>query len=140
MQLYLYKGPASYKWQQLSHRLICWFTGSTYSHVELTIDGTSYSASARDGGVRGKRIDLSTGRWDVFDVDGDEVAALRWFESHYGQRYDYAGVARFVLPFLPQRSGEWFCSEAVAAALGLPDPSRFAPGDMVSMVESRLAA
>lgn len=131
VQLYFYKGPASDKWHQLAHKLICWFTGSPYSHVELTIDGTSYSASARDNGVRGKVIDLSTGRWDVVTLQLDpaqEMDALEWFGEHMGQRYDYAGVFRFVIPYLPQRSKQWFCSEACAAALGLTDPSDWTPG------------
>lgn len=131
MQLLLYKGPATDKWHNLSHKLTCWFTGSAYSHVELTIDGTSYSASARDGGVRGKVIDLSTGRWDVVQLPTDamaEIDALEWFSEHMGQAYDYAGVARFVVPFLPQLSKQWFCSEAVAAALGLPEPADWTPG------------
>lgn len=131
MQLAFYRGPASDKWHQLSHKLICWFTGSDYSHVELVIDGTSYSASSRDGGVRGKVIDFTSGKWDVVNLPADamaEVDALEWFSEHMGQAYDYAGVARFILPFLPQRSKQWFCSESVAAALGLAEPADWTPG------------
>lgn len=128
MQLAFYRGPAADKWHQLAHRAICLFTGSKYSHVELVINGTCCSSSARDGGVRIKQIDLTSGKWDVVTISGNEGDAWDWFVEMTGQKYDYAGVARFILPFLPARSKQWFCSEAVAAALGLADPDLYTPG------------
>lgn len=126
-QLAFYKGPAADKWHQFAHKLICWFTDSPYSHVELVINGTCCSASPRDGGVRMKNIDLTSGKWDVVTITGDEADAWEWFCEHAGQEYDYAGVLRFVIPFLPNRSKQWFCSEAVAAALGLAEPDLWTP-------------
>jgi hypothetical protein len=129
LQLAFYKGPATDTWHQLAHRVICWVTGSPYSHVELVIDGACCSASPRDGGVRGKRIDLASGKWDVINVPGhSEARAWDWFCRHNGHAYDYAGVLRFVLPLLPSRRNQWFCSEAVAAALGLPTADLWTPG------------
>lgn len=134
VRLAFYKGPPADKWHLLSHKLTCWFTGSLYSHVELVIDGMAYSSSARDGGVRAKQLDLTTGRWDVIDIEMvDPLAesdALEWFIERLGEKYDWAGVLRFVLPFVPQRSNQWFCSEAVATALGLDKPWRTSPGDL----------
>lgn len=129
MQIAFYKGPAKGLVNKLGRLLVCVGTLSRYSHCELVIQGVCYSASARDGGVRAKQIDLRSGHWDVLPVLGaDADAALAWFEAHRGQPYDWVGVLRFALPFLPQRQGKWFCSEAVAAALGHTDTAGVTPG------------
>lgn len=120
MKLALYKGPAQDIAHKIAHWAVCLFTGSPYSHCELVIGGVCWSASARDGGVRGKVIDLASGHWDLFEIHGDEDLALEWFLAHDGARYDWAGVFRFALPFLPASRSRWFCSEACAAALLLP--------------------
>lgn len=117
-----YKGPPSGRdWRHVaSHWAIRLWTWSKYSHAELVIDGTCYSASNRDGGVRAKQIDLVSGRWHVVALPrsyGPE--ALAWFLINEGDRYDWAGIARFVVPFLPQHPRRWFCFEAVGSALGL---------------------
>jgi hypothetical protein len=130
MTLAFYKGPANGWLHQMTHKLICWVTESDYSHCELVIGGICYSASARDGGVRGKVIDLQSGRWDLVEVNRDETAALGWFLRHHHEKYDWAGVFRFILPFVPQAKRQWFCSEACAAMLGLSDPHKVAPGDL----------
>lgn len=128
MQIAFYRGPAKDFLHQLAHKAICLFTGSEYSHCELVINGTACSASARDDGVRFKTIHLTSDKWDVVTIPGDEEKAWAWFSTHVGEGYDYAGVFRFAIPFLPHRSKQWFCSEAVAAALGLADPESWAPG------------
>lgn len=131
MKIALYKGPPTDLAHKLAHWAVCLFTGSPYSHCELVIGGICYSASARDGGVRAKAIDLNTGRWDVFPIEGDEKAALNWFIAHQGQKYDWAGIARFAIPFLPHRSKQWFCSEACGAALGLDNPQDLTPASFI---------
>ena len=45
-----------------------------------------------------------------------------------------AGVLRFGLPFLPQRRSQWFCSEACAAALGLPHAHKFTPQSLADHI------
>lgn len=134
MKLALYRGPASDLAHRIAHWAVCAFTGSPYSHCELVIDGVCWTSSTRDGGVRGKAIDLYSGRWDVIDLGAgyDAGAARAWFRAREGQRYDWAGVFRFALPFLPQRSRQWFCSEACAAALGLPRPHTFTPASLAA--------
>lgn len=130
MKIALYKGPATGFWNTLGHWLVCIGTWSLYSHVELVIDGVCWSSTARDGGVRGKVIDLTSGKWDVIDVTGDQAKALAWFQAHAGQHYDWWGIVRFVLPLVKQRPGEFFCSESVAAALGLDHPEDTTPQDL----------
>lgn len=108
MHIAMYKGPAQGWLHRLSHWAVSMWTRSQYSHCELVFDGlappNSYcaSASARSGAVRFTRINLDSGRWDVYELKGfDEVYARRWF-----------------------------CSEAVAAALGLPRPHKWTPADL----------
>jgi hypothetical protein len=127
MHLALYKGPAPGLLHKIGHWAVCTFTGSPYSHCELVIDGACWTASSRDGGVRRKVINLQSGHWDVVPITGDVESALAWFRAHEGQPYDWAGVLRFGLPFLPQGRRQWFCSEAVAASLGLPRSHSFTP-------------
>ena len=123
MNLALYKAPGT-----LADKLIRIFTGSPYSHVELVIGNESWSASAREGIVRPKIMWHDPEKWDVIEIKGAEPYALHWFLQHAGQKYDWAGVFRFILPLLPNSRNRWFCSEAVAAALGLPEPELFTPG------------
>jgi hypothetical protein len=76
--------------------------------------------------VRAKYIAFNPERWDLYEVKIDELAALNWFDEHQGQNYDWWGIVRFVLPFVPHRKGHWFCFEAVAAALGFSGTHKWA--------------
>lgn len=135
MHIAMYKGPAQGWLHRLSHWAVSMWTRSQYSHCELVFDGlappNSYcaSASARGGVVRFTRINLDSGRWDVYELKGfDEVYARQWFNDHAGRGYDYLGLLWFLLPIKainhPQR---FFCSEAMAHALQLPKPHKFHP-------------
>ena len=66
----------------------------------------------------------------AFRPTRSQEPALAWFRAHMGERYDWMGVLRFALPFLRQRPGKWFCSEAVAEALGVADSAGVSPGDL----------
>ena len=116
-----YKGPGSKPHHVAFHYGTCLFTLSRYSHVELLIDGVAYSSSARDGGVRSKVIkDINdSNRWDLFEVDIDVKAALEEFNRRKYRKYDYLGVTRFVLPFVPNIKDRDYCSETVSAMCGL---------------------
>ena len=122
MKLAMYKGPATGLFHIIAHWFTCLWTMSRYSHCELVFGepdrfGMSLcaSSSGRDGGVRFKNIDLGSGRWDVFDIGGDEEAASRWVIEHVASGYDWFGLLWFVLPIKvfnnPRR---WFCSEALS--------------------------
>ncbi|MBS7724580.1 hypothetical protein I0E51_06075 [Pseudomonas lalucatii] len=64
--LALYKGRG-----RLFNRLIRLWTRSRYSHCELVMpDGRWLSASAMDGGVRAKRIELDLAHWDLIPCPG----------------------------------------------------------------------
>lgn len=122
------------------NRLVRWWTKSPYSHVELVFyDGErltgwlAASASNMDGGVRTKVIDFDPARWDFIELpEVLEDRAWQWFCEHDGAPYDLVGNLQFVLAPIPHSQRRWFCSEAVAAALGIPDPWRYSPGTLAS--------
>lgn len=141
-QLAFYKGPPRRDLAHtISHYAIRLWTWSRWSHAELVIDGMCYSSSPRDGGVRGKVIDLASGRWDVLDIELDPeqgVQALSWFLVNWGDRYDWAGVWRFVLPLLPHGNSRWFCFESIGAALGFAGPHKLTANDLHAWALARL--
>ena len=81
------------------------------------------------------RIEFDPAKWQIIEVDGDEEEARAWFEAHNGAAYNVSGTARFLFGFIPQSRGKWFCSEAVAAALGFREPWRFGPCGLFSVLE-----
>lgn len=99
-----------------------------YSHSELIFsDGVPFSSTTRDpsidpftgkmksDGTRFKWISYKPERWAMLDLPVSvvqEQAIRRKAESMLGARYDYRGVMRFVLPFVPQGRREYFCTEA----------------------------
>lgn len=116
-----YVGPPKGGWNTFWHYAVCVRTWSVYSHVELLIDGVCYSSSRRDGGVRGKQIDVGNGKWHTIALplpDADIDRAKRWFDEREHWRYSWRGVARSLLPFIKQKPSEATCSQAVSEALG----------------------
>lgn len=116
------------------NRLVRWWTKAPYSHVELIMpSGVAWSSSFEDGGVRAKQIEFDAERWDFVDLPPTLAAdADAWFRAHQGQRYDLLGNLQFVIAPIRHSKRRWFCSEAVAAALGIPDPWRYPPGTLAS--------
>lgn len=138
VQLAFYRGPGTTWDHKLSHFItVAVLTARTrrwcpYSHVELVIDGRCYSSSERDGGVRSKDIDLSTGRWHIIDVlNADADAVLTKFAEYDGLDYDWPGALRWGLPFLKQRPSAYYCFELVAHLLGLSNPSEWDPLELI---------
>lgn len=110
------------------------WTRSEFSHCEIIFsDGWAASSSYLDGGVRFKRIDFDPARWDFIGLpDHLEPAARAWFESHVGQPYDLLGNLHFIVGPVADDKRKWFCSESIAAALGITDPWRYDPGVLAS--------
>lgn len=110
------------------------WTSSPYSHVELVFsDGMAGSSSFADGGVRLKQIDFGPQHWDFIALPAHlESAARAWFELHVGDKYDLRGNAQFILAPAGNDESRWFCSEAFAASLGIPEPWRYDPGTLAS--------
>lgn len=139
MKLACYKGPPDDFWHTVGHSGTCLWTRSRYSHCELVfsdpvLNGRHLcaSSSARDDGVRFKRIDLSSGRWDLYQparrYQTMEPQARQWFIEHEGLPYDHLGLAWFVLPIEEFNDPKAFvCSEAIASALRMRKPHKFHP-------------
>lgn len=125
--------------QGLYSRLARLVDRGPYSHAELVFGyGMSASASFIDGGVRLKRIDFDPAHWDFVDVpDALADRALAWFEQHQGASYDLIGNLSFLCPLVPNSRRKWFCSEAIAAALGIPEPHRLGPNGLAAVLRWR---
>lgn len=142
VKLAFYKGR-----RDLADRVISWWTRGPYSHVELVVCDpvtgleTSYSSSLPDGGVRKKSIDYKPERWDFVELplhDGDVVAV--WFEERMGAKYDILGIFGFILRPVAENKRKYFCSEAVGAALGFPNPWRLDPNTLYDVATYLSAA
>jgi len=128
MQAAFYKGK-----KRLFNRLTSWWLRGPYSHCELILatddKGRSVCASASflDGGVRIKHMHLNPDHWDIIEVGGDVHDAWNWLSHHLGEGYDLLGFVGFIARVLGHDKRRWFCSEAVAEMLGIPDAWRFDP-------------
>lgn len=143
LQLALYKGPPRKDvGHTLSHYAIRAWTWSRWSHAELVIDDVCWSASARDGGIRDKVIDLNSGRWELVDfpaTPAEREAARSFFRANRGRKYDWAGILRFVFPFLPHSKSRRFCFEAIGDALGLAATHKLTAKDLYRWAMNRRA-
>lgn len=123
VQLALYKARGT-----LFNALIRWWTRSPYSHCELVINGTCYSSSIRDGGVRGKVMALPSDKWDVIELPwADDTAVTDWFIAHERDRYGWLDLLTGQLLGMQRDHRGVFCSEACAKALGLRGSTRMSP-------------
>lgn len=130
--LALYKGKGT-----LFNRLIRLWTRSKYSHCEVVMpDGSWLSASAMDGGVRTKHIELNFEHWDLVPLPWASAAPiLRLYNMHEGKGYDWAGLffSQLLASGLHNKR-RMFCSEFCAAALGFPNPQRYSPAQLGEVV------
>lgn len=127
-----YKGKS-----RIFNRLVSWWTRGKYSHVEIVIDGIWYSSSGMDGGVRAKKIDFDSSKWDIVHVECDHAQVVRWFERNESKKYDYLGLFGFIFRVVEGDKDKYFCSEAVAASLGIIDPWRYCPNTLFSALSKR---
>lgn len=142
MQVAFYKGTKP-GLPGVFNRSVRWWTNGPYSHCELVVSrlpngqARCWSSANLDGGVRAKGITLDPAHWDLVDVPwADLAAAVEWFRLHDGDGYDTLGLFGFVGPRGDGDQGKWFCSEAVAAALGADDPWRFDPNTLAAVLRS----
>lgn len=141
--LALYKGKGT-----LFNRLIRLWTRSKYSHCEIVLSAHNeslvvddsgavwLSASAMDGGVRSKEIELNLEHWDLIPVPWADRSRINWvFQKHRGKGYDWLGIFFSQLLASGLHSlRRMFCSEFCAAALGLPNPQRYSPAQLGEVV------
>jgi len=105
-----------------------WWLGGDYTHTELIFsDGVAGTSRSPEGGVVLHKITYPADEWDLIEIDGDEAYARKWFEDHVGAKFDVIGLLGFIWRRRDGQQTRWFCSEAVAASLGFPEPFRFDP-------------
>lgn len=97
-----------------------WLSGNGgFDHTELLLsDGTAISSAADTNGVHIlPDFIMKPGEWVALEITDhvDEKVVLDFARSELGSGYDYAGVMRFVLPWMKQHPDDWFCSEFVIA-------------------------
>ena len=135
ISLAFYKGLAADPWYRLQDAGLRFATRGRYSHVEFIAGAADFgrpleclSSSGRDGGVRSKMMLLKPANWVLVQLAIDADAPAEFIRSRIGARYDYTGLLlSHVLAFGRHDQDRWFCSEIVAAALGLPNPQRLSP-------------
>lgn len=112
---------ASARWyERVFAALTRWRLCSHYSHGGIVIGGMMYHATSR----KGLHVsDFTPDRWDVFEIGGDDEAALKQFAEHEGASYDWMGVLGFAIPVRGRRK-KLYCFEWCALAMGLP-PERW---------------
>lgn len=105
----------------LLDKLVRWWTSSLYSHCEILFnDGRIYSADGWNSKMVRYTTKYNLDNWAVLEVpltDTKYRHLKNWCSDRVGQKYDWLGVIRFVLPFVPQSDDKWFCSELCGAAL-----------------------
>lgn len=138
MKVAFYKGTMA-GWRGMMSRLVRFGERGRYSHCEIVFsDGLSASASWRDGGVRLKKIKFNPDHWDFINLGDDwpsEAIVRDWFVREQGRRYDIRGSFGVAFRPLSSNSECWFCSEAVAAALGMHEPWRFGPNALAALLK-----
>lgn len=90
--------------------------------------------AGKTGGVRFKRVVLDPSHWDLVKVNLDPMATAQWFKAHEGEMYDWQLILGFMSWVIPQKDQRWTCSEACAAALGIPETEawRLDPCDILA--------
>lgn len=137
IQLAFYLGtkrenPTHARWLD---RLVCWWTGSRFSHVEFVEAwptagvATCWSASHRDGKVRAARIEIHNGRWLVVHVPHwNYHQVLAHYRARRGTSYGWLCAAAHALPQPLRGLMRWagkqlpYCSSIAAEACGVPNP------------------
>ncbi len=136
MKIAFYKAAKKPGFAKIWSMLIAAYTGGPYSHCELVFpdewakkpfselgimvqphdkDGSlCFSSSEMDGGTRFKMIDLTDGKWDLWEMeDLNARVAMNWCQDHQFLKYDWAGLRGFILPWTKPNPEDLFCSEAV---------------------------
>ena len=110
----------------LTDNLISFVSRGPYSHCEIILGDTAYSASVRDGKqVRSKpvkELHLDNGNWDVFplfDIDPLKYEGFKyWWKNLEGSPYGFKTLVFNHLLRLPVNfRDEYICSEVCYEAL-----------------------
>jgi hypothetical protein len=111
-------------------RLIAWWTGvrgcRRFGHAELRLGDSGWgrdmywsATSTMMEGVVLRWVIMAPAGWVVVRLpeDLDDQVIEYFIQREYASPYDWAGIVRFVLPWVRPSRKRWFCSEFVACAL-----------------------
>jgi hypothetical protein len=133
---------------RLQDRLICWWEGGPYSHVEyveqvISTEGQNvvvrcWSASPRENELRLKEISMGP-HWDFVEYPFIcETEALKWLRSNRGAPYDWFGMLSVAWPlrFLRRWSKGHFCTRVMAIIARL-DRTYIGPNELHATLEAQ---
>lgn len=134
MKVAFYK--ASGDW---TDKLIRFWTGGNYSHVEIVIGELWYTSSWYDGGVVRRKIDYKVENWDFLEVPDDLADnVIELFCTTKSQKYDLLGILfNEIFPFKVEDKNKWYCSEWVAKGLGIDIKTN--PNVLYEIIKDRYA-
>lgn len=102
----------------------------------------SIDRAGKIGGVRWKRIDPMSGKWDQLCLNKktvvcketnqerdlfDKELAAAWFYNNQGMKYDYRLIGNFITWFVGENTDMAVCSEAVSTSLHFSEAWRYDP-------------
>lgn len=135
MRLALLRAPLPK--MKLAHKLGSMLDHGPYSHGELVFSDHVTGSSWLKGGVQLRKMPDAhyiADIWDYYSLpDSLEPAARQWFITNKGKPYDVLGPVRFAIGIVNQSVDRYYCHEATAEALSLPDPWRWTGGLFVAM-------
>lgn len=113
------------------HRIVRWYTGSSYSHAELIMpDGVTWITISPflNSKVTPRLIhEYDEEKWDFIEVPLSWRGPVREYQKRqlekfvketHGNKYDWTGMLLSNLgPFKIRRKNRWYCSEWIAHAL-----------------------
>lgn len=122
-----------------------WING--YSHTEILFydNMMMFSASQYKKSVRFKKHNITSKKWTRIKINlsQKEIKTLKKeCAKELGKRYDFLGVAGFVLPFIRENSEKWFCSELTASKLRKygyltqKEPCKYSPNDVMKELKN----
>lgn len=105
-------------------RIVRWWTGSPYSHVELIMPNGTMAGirPPNDPYIRRRSlVGIREEEWEFIDLsvtEGQLKTIWQFIESIVGYGYDWLGmIASHLTPFKVKLPNKWYCSEWVLYAL-----------------------
>ena len=122
--------------------LLAWWQRCDWSHVAVLwqIDAERGMALVSEAtlahGVQTHWRPWAPWMWDLWELAGisDEPVRL-WWRQQEGSAYDWRGLLGFIIRRIKGRSRAYWCSEAVAASIGLHDAWRYDVALMASVAK-----
>lgn len=95
-----------------------------YSHIEIVVNGISYSSSLRDGGVRSKKIEFNYDNWNLYYLGiakkKNVELFLEFFEATKNCDYDRLSLIMKLLGISKDvQIDKYTCYEYVARAFNI---------------------